>query len=58
MEWQHTPVFLPGEFHGQKNLIGYSPCGHKESDMNECMKYTPTCVFPVREEKKQHSKGN
>ena len=25
-------VFLPGEFHGQKNLVGYSSWGHKESD--------------------------
>ena len=24
-----TPVFLPGEFHGQRNLVGYSPWGHK-----------------------------
>ena len=32
-EWQPTlPVFLPGEFHGQRSLEGYSPCGHKESD--------------------------
>ena len=30
-----TPVFLPGEFHGQKNLAGYSPWGCKESDMTE-----------------------
>ena len=29
-----TPVFLPGEFHGQRTLVGYSPRGHKESDMN------------------------
>ena len=34
-EWQPTPVFLPGEFHGQKNLVGYSPWGGKESDMTE-----------------------
>ena len=27
-----TPVFLPGEFHGQASLAGYSPWGHKESD--------------------------
>ena len=27
--------FLPGESHGQRNLLGYSPCGHKESDMTE-----------------------
>ena len=27
--------FLPGEFQGQRNLVGYSPWGCKESDMNE-----------------------
>ena len=30
-----TPVFLPGESHGQMSLAGYSPSGHKESDMIE-----------------------
>ena len=34
-EWQPTPVFLPGEFQGQRILVGYSPWGHKESDMTE-----------------------
>ena len=24
-----TPVFLPGQFHGQRSLEGYSPWGHK-----------------------------
>ena len=33
--WQPTPVFLPGEFHGQRSLVGYSPWGLKESDMTE-----------------------
>ena len=28
-----TPVFLPGESDGQRNLVGYSPWGHKESGM-------------------------
>ena len=28
-EWQLTPVFLPGESHGQRSLVGYSPRGHK-----------------------------
>ena len=28
-----TPVFLPGEFHGQRNLVGYSPWSHKELGM-------------------------
>ena len=32
---QPTPVFVPGEFHGQKVLVGYSPWGYKESDMTE-----------------------
>ena len=32
-EWQPTPVFLPGESHGQRSLAGYSPWGCKESDM-------------------------
>ena len=31
-----TPVFLPGESHGQRLLVGYSPKGRKESDMIEC----------------------
>ena len=28
-EWQPTAVFLPGKFHGQRSLAGYSPWGHK-----------------------------
>ena len=34
-EWLPTPVFLPGEFHGQRSLVGYSLWGHKESDRTE-----------------------
>ena len=30
-----TPMFWPGEFHGQRNLAGYSPWDCKESDMTE-----------------------
>ena len=33
--WQPTPVFLPGEAHGQRSLVGYSPWGHKELDTIE-----------------------
>ena len=33
--WQPTSVFLPGESHGQRNLVGYSPQGRKESDTIE-----------------------
>ena len=32
--WQPTPVFFPGETHGQKSLAGYSPWGHRELDTN------------------------
>ena len=28
-------VFSPGESHGQRSLVGYSPLGHKELDMTE-----------------------
>ena len=34
-KWQPTPVFLPGESHGQRSLAGYSPCGHREPDTAE-----------------------
>ena len=37
-KWQLTPVFLSGEFHGQRSLKGYSPQGHKESDTTEKLK--------------------
>ena len=34
-EWLPTPVFLPGELHGQRSLAGYSPWGQKELDTTE-----------------------
>ena len=34
-KWQLTPVFLPGESHGQRSLEGYSPWSHKESDTTQ-----------------------
>ena len=34
-KWQSTPVFLPGESHGWRSLVGYSPRGRKELDMTE-----------------------
>ena len=40
--WQPTPVFLPGECHGQTNLVGYSPWGCKESDTTERLTHTHT----------------
>ena len=32
--WQPTPVFLPGESRGQRNLVGYSPWAHTTVDYN------------------------
>ena len=34
-EWQPTPVFLLGKYHGQRSLAGHSPQGQKELDMTE-----------------------
>ena len=34
-KWQHSPVFLHGESHGQRSGAGYSPRSHKESDTTE-----------------------
>ena len=33
--WQSTPVFLPGEFHRDRSLVGYCPKGCTELDMTE-----------------------
>ena len=50
--WQPTPVFLPGESHGQRSLEGYGPWGHNEWARSEqfnmpageqaCLKAIPT----------------
>ena len=34
-KWQPVPVFLPGKFHGQRNIVGYSPWGRNELDTTE-----------------------
>ena len=43
---QPTPVFLPGESHGQRSLAGYGPWGLKELDMTEAAehKLTDRCI--------------
>ena len=40
-----TPVFLPGELHGQRNLMGYGPWCHKESDVTEQLTLSFTVTF-------------
>ena len=39
-KWQPTPVFLPGESHGWRSLVGYSPQARKESDMTERLHFS------------------
>ena len=39
-KWQSTPVFLPGESHGRRSLVGYSPQGRRESDTTERLHLT------------------
>ena len=45
MEWQSTPVFLPGEFHGQRSLAGYSPQDRKKSDVTEQLAQKKNIIF-------------
>ena len=45
-KWQPTPAFLPGEFHGQRRLVGYSSWGHKESDMTEQLTHFILKILP------------
>ena len=47
-EWLSTPLFLPGESHGQRTLVGYSPWSHKESDTAErTSTHTHICFFCI-----------
>jgi len=39
-EQMPTPAFLPGKFHGQRILAGYSPRGCKEPDMTERLTFS------------------
>ena len=42
-----TPVFLPGKFHGQRSLVGYSPWGPKELDMTELLTHMHGSVYKI-----------
>ena len=43
-KWKLTPVFLPGESHGQRSLAGNGPQGRRESDVTEVTKHADMCV--------------
>ena len=40
-----TPIFLPGETHGQRSLVGYGPWGPKESDAERLILWEKTHSF-------------
>ena len=42
-----TPVFLFGQSHGQRSLVGYSPLGRKESDTTEQLTHMHLCACSV-----------
>ena len=50
-------LFLPGEFHGQRRLAGYSPWGHKESDTTELVTLVWLIHFVVQQKLTQHCKA-
>ena len=45
-QWQPTPVLLPGQSHGQRNLMNCSPWGRWESDTTEQLHFhsSPSCI--------------
>ena len=64
-KWQPTPILLPGKSHGQSSLVGYSPWGHKESDMTERLHFhfqpndpviAPFVIYPKQLKTYVHTK--
>ena len=51
-KWQPIPVFLPGEFNGQRSLVSYSPWSHKVSDTTERL----TLSLPENRERRKRKK--
>ena len=57
-EWQPTSVFLPGKFHGQRSLEGYSPWDRKELDTTELLPLLFTGMAMVCVTSKSYSEEN
>ena len=47
-KWQPTPVLLPGESHGGRSLVGYSPWGCKDSDTTERLHFLSLSFLGVK----------
>ena len=58
-KWQPTPALLPGESHGQRGLVGYSPRGLNESDTTERLTlsrhFTLSKVFSLKSGAAKHA---
>ena len=52
-----TPIFLPGESHGQRSIAGYSPWGCKESHTAERLTHIQLIDFAVQQKLTQHCKS-
>ena len=46
-KWQPTPLFLPGKSHRQRNLVGYSQWGHRESAKQQQGVSHQSCYGPA-----------
>ena len=46
-KWQTTAIFLPGEFHGQRSLVGYSPQDYQESDTTKVTQHAQHYLFLI-----------
>ena len=53
-KWQPSSVFLPGESHGQRSLVGYNPWDYKEPDMTEWLTHTYGCMYVYMREGKNY----
>ena len=57
-KWQPTPVFLPGKFHGQRSLAGYSPYGHILLDSTEHTRTHILVTGPTKQVTAQWNKSD
>ena len=51
--WLSSPVFLPGESHGQRSQVGYGPWGCKESDMTEQLTLASVIILKIHSVEEQ-----
>ena len=57
-EWQPSPIFLPGKFHGQRSLVSFSPWSCKEWDMTEQLTQTHIIGYSNIKEKSYSIRNN